>query len=54
MLKKFALVATVFALVPTVTLAGGCPHGSYGQVQSCAPGTAWDADTKTCETVVSS
>ena len=52
MLKKLTLAAAVFAAFPTVSLAmGGCPHGSYEQTQSCAQGTVWNAETKTCETV---
>jgi len=49
MKTKTVLVALALTLAPTLSLAAGCNYGKIEQqAMSCAPGTAYDADTKTC------
>lgn len=52
---KTLLAAAVLAAAPTMGFAYECNWGKAEQTtMSCAPGTAWDADTRTCVTSVSS
>ena len=53
MTVRLTLSAIVLAFGPAMAFAGSCPFGEH-QAQSCAPGTAWDADTQTCVEQVSS
>ncbi|MEM8655860.1 MAG: carbohydrate-binding module family 14 protein [Pseudomonadota bacterium] len=48
MKTKTVLVALALTLAPTLSLAMGCNYGKEQQAMSCATGTVYDADTKTC------
>ena len=48
MKTKTVLVALALTLAPTLSLAMGCNYGKHEQAMSCAAGTVYDADTKTC------
>ena len=49
MTTKTVLVALALTLAPTLSLAMGCNYGKHEQqAMSCADGTVYDADTKSC------
>lgn len=52
---KIQLTLAVIALVlgPGLALAQGCSRDHDAAALSCADGTAWNPDTKTCETTSS-
>ncbi|WP_171054630.1 hypothetical protein [Roseovarius arcticus] len=50
---KTFMIAVICALLPTMSLAEGCNHGKSTQVISCAAGTSYDADAKSCVPVSS-
>jgi len=41
-------IAMVLTLAPTLSLAMGCNYGKDQQAMTCAAGSAYDADTKSC------
>ena len=44
---KVALVSALL-LAPSVGLAMGCSKGNHDQAMSCAEGTTYDDESKTC------
>ena len=44
---KLLLATLALAALPTV-LAAGCPSSHEQASMSCADGTQWDADTRSC------
>lgn len=48
---KTLFVALALAAVPTLGFAQCSGYGHQEASMSCANGTVWDADTKTCVTV---
>ncbi|MCQ0092009.1 adenylosuccinate lyase [Roseovarius sp. M141] len=46
---KILTIAVLLTLAPTLSLAMGCGHGKKNvQAMTCAAGTTYDADAKTC------
>ncbi|SEK59284.1 hypothetical protein [Roseovarius nanhaiticus] len=41
-------IALVLTLAPTLSLAMGCNYGKDKQAMSCAAGSTYDADSKSC------
>ncbi|MBO9451984.1 hypothetical protein J7426_17045 [Tropicibacter sp. R16_0] len=52
-MKVGTLVLTAALLLPSIAAAMGC-SGREHQVQSCAAGTTWDANSQSCVKIVSS
>lgn len=52
-MKIGTLVLAAALLLPTIASAIGC-SGRGHQAQSCAPGTAWDANSQSCVKIVNS
>ena len=44
---KTTLTALALALMPVLGAAEGCSDRSH-QAQSCAPGTVWDSESRSC------
>ena len=52
---KTVLAVLALIVVPTLTLAHGCPKDRAVQSSSrCAPGQSWDTATASCVTPISS
>ncbi|WP_299285840.1 hypothetical protein [uncultured Tateyamaria sp.] len=47
-MTKTLAVALALTLAPTLGLAMGCNYGKDQQAMSCAAGTTYDTNTKTC------
>ncbi len=47
MIIKASLAALALTILPTLTLAMGCP-GREQQAQSCITGSIWDSATQSC------
>lgn len=50
---KTLLCALVLTVLPTLSIASGCPRGEQN-VASCDTGQTWDDATKACVDAVSS
>jgi len=48
MTMKTAAFAIALTLAPTLSLATGCGFGHTKQAMSCAEGSTYDAETRTC------
>jgi len=44
---KTTLTALALAVMPVLAAAQGCFDSSH-QAQSCAPGTVWDSESRSC------
>lgn len=44
---KTTLTALALAVMPVLAAAEGCFDGTH-QAQSCAPGTVWDSESRSC------
>lgn len=50
MMKTFLAAATL-AILPLGAFAQCAGHGAAQEAMSCAAGTQWDAETRTCVTI---
>lgn len=48
MKTKTLAVALALTLAPALAVAEGCNYGKQKQAMSCAPGSAFDANTNSC------
>lgn len=48
MTLRTVIFATILAVTPTLTFAGCIFDHAAQEAKSCAEGTVWDAETKTC------
>lgn len=53
MMKKLFALTCIALLTPGLAFAMGC-NKSHQEAMSCAEGTAWDADSKTCKPLAGS
>lgn len=45
---KTLTVALCLTLAPALAMAQGCNYGKHQQAMSCAEGSVFDAETRTC------
>ena len=45
---KTVAIALALTIAPTLSMAAGCNYGKEQQVMSCAAGSIYDAESKTC------
>ena len=50
---KALTIAATLTLTPAMALAM-CSEGKHQQAQSCASGSAWNAETQSCQPIASS
>lgn len=52
-MKALTALTFIALMTPGLALAMGC-NKSHQEAMSCAEGTAWDADSRTCKPLASS
>lgn len=45
---KIALTTTILIVAPSLALAAGCSEAREKQAMSCAAGTVYDTESKSC------
>lgn len=54
MTSKLIVTSAAIVLMSTVSAFATCKGKQHQQAMSCAEGTIWDAETRTCQPLVNS